>query len=72
MKGEDVSKNGRYLRGMDVDTHRILKSDDVSLSHLTNIGDIQSGYIEKAVSSMQKDSILHEYQYFVGNSNTNN
>ena len=29
--------------------------------------DIHSLDVEKAISDMQKDQVLHEYQYFVGN-----
>ena len=39
---------------------------DESLAGLGNIGGIQSGIMRRAVSNMQKDSVLHEYQYFVG------
>ncbi|WP_026524131.1 hypothetical protein [Butyrivibrio sp. MB2005] len=44
-----------------------LGNRDNSLVGLGNIGGIQSGVMKKAVSTMQKDSVLHEYQYFVGN-----
>ena len=39
---------------------------DESLVGLGNIGGIQSNVMRQAVNNMQKDSVLHEYQYFVG------
>ena len=39
---------------------------DSSLVGLSSLGGIQSSVMRKAVSDMQKDSVLHEYQYFVG------
>ncbi|WP_044913390.1 hypothetical protein [Butyrivibrio sp. WCE2006] len=44
-----------------------LGNRDNSLVGLSNLGLAQSSLMRKAVSDMQKDSILHEYQYFVGN-----
>ena len=44
----------------------IIGNRDESLAGLGNIGGIQSGIMRRAVSNMQKDSVLHEYQYFVG------
>ncbi len=44
-----------------------LGNRDISLVGLGSDGTIQSGIMRKAVSAMQKDSVLHEYQYFVGN-----
>ncbi|MCR5657074.1 MAG: hypothetical protein K6G06_06390 [Butyrivibrio sp.] len=43
-----------------------LGNRDESLVGLGNIGGIQTGVMRRAVSSMQKDAVLHEYQYFVG------
>ena len=43
-----------------------LGNRDSSLVGLGNLGGIQSSVMRKAVSDMQKDSVLHEYQYFVG------
>ncbi len=43
-----------------------LGNRDDSLVGLANLGLTQSSIMRKAVSDMQKDSILHEYQYFVG------
>lgn len=42
------------------------KNKDASLSGLGDLGGIQSSVIEQAVVDMQKDEVLHEYQYFVG------
>ena len=42
------------------------KNKDSSLSGLGDLGGIQSSIMQKAVMDMEKDSILHEYQYFVG------
>lgn len=42
------------------------KNKDSSLSGLGELGGIQSSIMQKAVMDMEKDSILHEYQYFVG------
>lgn len=44
-----------------------LGNRDQSLVGLGNLGGIQSNVMRKAVSDMKKDSVLHEYQYFVGN-----
>ena len=49
-----------------------LGNRDDSLVGLGNIGGIQSNVMKKAVSQMQKDSVLHEYQYFVGSGVVNN
>ncbi|WP_029322229.1 hypothetical protein [Butyrivibrio sp. AE3004] len=49
-----------------------LGNRDDSLVGLSNLGGIQSSVMRKAVSDMQKDSILHEYQYFVGSGAINN
>ncbi len=45
---------------------------DQSLVGLGNIGGIQSNIMRQAVNDMQKDSLLHEYQYFVGNGAVSN
>lgn len=45
---------------------KVDETKDSSLSGLGNTGYVKSGYMKKAVNTMQKDSILHEYQYFVG------
>ncbi len=37
--------------------------------YLGKDSDIQSLDMQKAISDMQKDQILHQYQYFVGSSN---
>lgn len=42
------------------------RNKDSSLSGLGNLGEIQSSVIQQAVIDMQKDEVLHEYQYFVG------
>ncbi len=42
------------------------KPKDSSLLGLGNADFTKTGYIKKAVTAMKKDSILHEYQYFVG------
>ncbi|WP_026527912.1 hypothetical protein [Butyrivibrio sp. VCD2006] len=49
-----------------------LGNRDDSLVGLSNLGGIQSNVMRKAVSDMQKDSVLHEYQYFVGSGAVNN
>ena len=49
-----------------------LGNRDSSLFGLSNLGGIQSSVMRKAVSDMQKDSVLHEYQYFVGSGAVNN
>ena len=43
------------------------QNKDSSLSGLGDLGGIQSSIMQKAVMDMEKDSVLHEYQYFVGN-----
>ena len=43
-----------------------LGNRDSSLIGLGNISGISTNVMKNAVSQMQKDSILHEYQYFVG------
>ncbi len=48
-----------------------LGNRDSSLVGLGNLGGVQSNIMKNAVSQMQKDSILHEYQYFVGNGANN-
>lgn len=48
------------------------QGQDNSLAALTDIGGIQSNVMKKAVSQMKMDSVLHEYQYFVGNAIDNN
>ena len=49
-----------------------LGNRDSSLIGLSGLGGIQSSVMRKAVSDMQKDSVLHEYQYFVGSGAVNN
>ena len=44
---------------------------DDSIAALTDFGGIQSNVMRRAVSQMKMDSLLHEYQYFVGNSVNN-
>ncbi len=39
---------------------------DSSLALFSNLGDIQSSAMKDAVLQMEKDDILHEYQYFIG------
>ncbi len=43
-----------------------LGNKDSSLVGLGGLGGIQSNVMKDAVSQMKRDSILHEYQYFVG------
>ena len=60
-------------RNADIKDVRIsLGNRDHSLVGLSNLGGIQSSLMRKAVSDMQKDSVLHEYQYFVGSGVVNN
>ncbi|WP_408071632.1 hypothetical protein [Butyrivibrio sp. JL13D10] len=60
----DSYVNSLYQKRADnSDRHNV----DSSLSGLGNLGGIQSSIMEKAVMDMEKDSVLHEYQYFVGN-----
>ncbi|SEM08692.1 hypothetical protein SAMN04487770_12548 [Butyrivibrio sp. ob235] len=62
---EEVVKTPR--RNSNISDVRVsLGNRDSSLVGLSNLGGIQSSVMRKAVSDMQKDSILHEYQYFVG------
>lgn len=44
------------------------KNDDYS--YIGKDKDIENLDMEKAISEMRQDSILQEYQYFVGNTNT--
>ncbi len=54
--------NGMYQKKESSDN----KNKDSSLSGLGELGGIQSSIMQKAVMDMEKDSVLHEYQYFVG------
>ncbi|MBE5852349.1 MAG: hypothetical protein E7299_05270 [Lachnospiraceae bacterium] len=59
---------------------RVAKLEDISLSFRQNddygyIGkdsNLENLDMQKAISDMQKDSILQDYQYFVGSSNVAN
>ncbi len=67
----EVTKTPR--RNSDIGDIRVsLGNRDSSLVGLSNLGGIQSSVMRKAVSDMQKDSVLHEYQYFVGSGAVNN
>ena len=62
---EEVIRTPR--RNTDISDIKVsLGNRDSSLVGLSNLGGIQSSIMRKAVSDMQKDSVLHEYQYFVG------
>ncbi len=39
---------------------------DRLLAEFSSIGGVQSNTVKKAVFQMQKDGILHKFQYFVG------
>ena len=68
---KEVIKTPR--RNSDISSVRVsLGNRDSSLVGLSNLGGIQSSVMRKAVSDMQKDSVLHEYQYFVGSGAVNN
>ncbi|MBR0090660.1 MAG: hypothetical protein IJP92_03065 [Lachnospiraceae bacterium] len=45
-----------------------IKVDFGAGAKIEPFGGFESGEIRKAISAMEKDSVLHEYQYFVGNS----
>lgn len=42
----------------------VLKSFENQVTN--SYGAVKSGFMKKMVTAMKKDSILHEYQYFVG------
>ena len=44
-----------------------IKVDFGTGAKIEPFGGFESGEIRKAISAMEKDSVLHEYQYFVGN-----
>ena len=44
-----------------------IKVDFGAGAKIEPFGGFESGEIRKAISAMEKDSVLHEYQYFVGN-----
>ena len=68
---EEVIRTPR--RNTDISDIKVsLGNRDSSLIGLSNLGGIQSSVMRKAVSDMQKDSVLHEYQYFVGTGAVNN
>ena len=65
-KEQEVSKESRSNASIG-DVSVSLGNRDESLVGLGNLGGIQSNIMRQAVNDMQKDSVLHEYQYFVGN-----
>lgn len=80
VKGAEVSKENTPEEVVKTPRKNVAISDikvslgnrDSSLVGLGNLGGIQTSVMRKAVSDMQKDSVLHEYQYFVGSGAVNN
>ncbi len=70
-KNSDVSDSTQNKSGNDSYNYQgvavTISNKDNSLAGLGGLGGIQSNLMRDAVSQMKKDSLLHEYQYFVGN-----
>lgn len=74
----DSQANGSQSANTQDNRSRIANLENISLTfnknsefdYLGQDSNIQSLDMQKAISDMQKDSVLQEYQYFVGSANS--